>query len=165
MTAHSAMPGLLTEAEAARLIGVPIKTLRNARVRGEVAYIRVTPKFIRYRANDLEACLARQTQEPLPVLPREIEPVKELTRRPCVYFIRSGKHGPIKIGYANFLQKRLHALRTAHHDELLVLATLAGGEVQEKRLHNQFAHLRKRGEWFEPAEELLLFIETLRNPL
>lgn len=171
MTAPARIPDMVSEKEAAKMIGVSLKVIKGIRRRGEIAYVRISPRLIRYKVDDLREYLNRAVQmpgpepEPVPDLPREIAPLTELPKRPCVYFIRSGRHGPIKIGYAKTLRSRLHALSTAHHDELLVLATLAGGDVQERRMHEKFAAYRLRGEWFEPAEELLAFIETIREPI
>lgn len=155
---------LLTEAEAAARLGLSLKTLCNLRTGGRIAYCRVSPRLIRYRPCDLEQFLERSAQEANPNPPPRALPRREsLPTRPCVYFVRSGLHGPIKIGFARSLRHRLYALGTAHHEELILLATMAGGAVQEARLHKQFAALRTRGEWFEPAEELLSFIEALQD--
>jgi excisionase family DNA binding protein len=159
---------LLTEPEAAEALRMSVMTLQRVRRRGGIAYVRITERMVRYRRQDLDEYLNGGTTDavPEPGSPaRELSPITDLPKRPCVYFIRSGMAGPIKIGHAKALRARIHALSTAHHDQLFLLATLAGGAVQERRLHEKFSHLRIRGEWFTPAEDLLRFIETIREPV
>lgn len=50
---------LLPEKQAAKLLGLSDRTLRNWRVRGGgPPYVKVSPRCIRYRAADLEAWAA-----------------------------------------------------------------------------------------------------------
>lgn len=80
-----------------------------------------------------------------------------------VYFIQGGDH--IKIGITNGpVAKRLKALSTAHHQELVLLATQedASGKL-EIELHERFAHLRVRGEWFRAEPDLLAYIEAIKK--
>ena len=77
-----------------------------------------------------------------------------------IYFIKDHT-GPIKIGYTSKpIAQRLSALRTNTPNTLTVLKTMRGSQKDEKKLHEQFAHLRLYGEWFSPSAELLQFIET-----
>ena len=75
------------------------------------------------------------------------------------YFIRAG--ASIKIGAATDFKKRLTALQTAHERPLEVLAVVPASAAPEYEVHQQFAHLRLRGEWFRADRELLQFIEGL----
>lgn len=79
---------------------------------------------------------------------------------PCVYFVQRSD-GAIKIGFTDTLAIRLHALR-ADHGSLDVLATIPGGRDVEGQMRHRFREHRqgKRGEWFDPAPELL---EHIRN--
>jgi hypothetical protein len=61
-----------------------------------------------------------------------------------VYFIQAGENGPVKIGYTYEPEKRLIAMRV-----------VPGNRYGERRLHQHFAHLRIRGEWFSFSEEML----------
>lgn len=85
-----------------------------------------------------------------------------LCDRSTVYFIGS-TDGPIKIGIALDVSKRLKGLQTSHPSKLAVLATTAGGREQEKAYHCQFADSRMAGEWFERTPELLGEIERLSS--
>ena len=56
------VPALLTEAEAAAQIGVAARTLRALRARGEIRYVRPSPRKIYYRAEDQYPCHAEQAK-------------------------------------------------------------------------------------------------------
>jgi hypothetical protein len=77
-----------------------------------------------------------------------------------VYFIGS-EDGPVKIGMAIDVEKRIKGLQTSHHAKLALLATTTGGREQEAAYHRQFAASRLHGEWFERTPELLAEIERL----
>jgi Meiotically Up-regulated Gene 113 (MUG113) protein len=76
-----------------------------------------------------------------------------------VYFIQPTAGGLIKIGAAGDPQARLLQLQTGCPVELALLATMPGTKKTETELHAQFADVRVRGEWFEPTESLLAYIE------
>lgn len=71
--------------------------------------------------------------------------------RRVVYFIQAGQHGPIKIGVASNVRKRLAALQTGHHTSLRIIGTVPGDAALERELHQRFAAHRIRGEWFKAA--------------
>lgn len=101
---------------------------------------------------------ARQESRPVPLArPRRVK-----TRSSVVYFIEDPVEGSIKIGTAQDVQQRLKGLQTGHPRALAVLATTPGDNRLESELHERFAHLRIRGEWFRPEPDLLAFIDRLR---
>lgn len=70
-----------------------------------------------------------------------------------IYFLQA-ENGPIKIGMATNLDRRIYGLQTAHfhrlklihseeHDDLIV-------RKKERHYHDIFSHYRIRGEWFQP---------------
>lgn len=70
-----------------------------------------------------------------------------------VYCIQSTDGGPVKIGKARSVEKRLAALQTAHPYKLTVIATIQnGGREMERKLHRRFADRRLNGEWFDIAK-------------
>jgi hypothetical protein len=75
-----------------------------------------------------------------------------------VYFIQAGDSGPIKIGTAMDTLKRLKQLQTSSAEALVVLGHREGDEELEEALHERFAEHRLRGEWFRPAEAILIEI-------
>ncbi len=78
-----------------------------------------------------------------------------------VYFIQSGKGGPIKIGTTAYsVASRMARLQTGSFDTLRLLGTIPGYFDVERQLHERFARvrMRTRGEWFRPCQELLEFI-------
>lgn len=80
-----------------------------------------------------------------------------------VYFAQLGTGGPIKIGRAVNVEKRLRCMQTSVPEALRLLATSAGGPTEERALHRRFLGHRVRGEWFRPAPELLEFIASLER--
>lgn len=75
-----------------------------------------------------------------------------------VYFIRQGSDGPIKIGFTTDSHARIASMQTSNPIALTLLLEVPGDEELEQRLHEEFSHLRIRGEWFEPGADLLAFI-------
>ncbi len=65
-----------------------------------------------------------------------------------VYIIRAGKSGTVKIGWANHAGKRLQALQISHPDRLTIIRLIDGTRATERWMHERFASLRQRGEWF-----------------
>lgn len=65
-------------------------------------------------------------------------------------------YGLVKIGHSALLKGRMRDLSTD------VIATIPGGRQRELVIHAQFAHLlRHRREWFDPAPDLLCYIEDV----
>lgn len=71
------------------------------------------------------------------------------------YFIRAGT-GPVKIGTTTDLAKRLRIIQCSCPDVAVCMGYLDGN--RERELHDRFAALRMRGEWFRPGPKLLAFI-------
>lgn len=63
------------------------------------------------------------------------------------YFIQHPKTGLIKIGKSMRPEDRLIQLECGAGAKLKLLGSVVGDK--EKELHEKFAHLRQRGEWFE----------------
>lgn len=82
-----------------------------------------------------------------------------------VYFIQSASgSGPIKIGKARDVTRRLASLQTGNHDKLHVIGVIEnGGGDLERSLHEQFAKYRLHGEWFSPADELIEYIRSINS--
>ena len=57
----------------------------------------------------------------------------------AVYFVQPESGGPIKIGIARDVARRVASMQTGNHERLLVLATMSGGAAQERELHGMFA--------------------------
>jgi hypothetical protein len=71
-----------------------------------------------------------------------------------VYFAQRRKGGLIKIGYSRNVKPRMQTIRAK------AIGAVPGAREVEKKLHKQFAHLRVRGEWFRPDEDLMEYIST-----
>jgi len=96
-------------------------------------------------------------------------PKKQAARRPAhLYFIQANHDeedgGPVKIGCAVDIQRRINNLQTASPYKLSLVGVIMEGAGQERTLHRRFAHLHMRGEWFYAGEELVDFILALGKP-
>ena len=90
---------------------------------------------------------------------RKIHPARN-----SVYFMRIGLNGPIKIGFSDNPEARRNNLQTALPWRIRILATMPGrSKKSELILHQQFDHLRLRGEWFNAGEDLLEYIRRYAN--
>jgi len=78
-----------------------------------------------------------------------------------IYFIQSGKTGPVKIGKSIAPEKRLRQFQTHSVEQLYLLQVIPGDLALERKLHHQFEALHIRGEWFNPGPELLAYIDSL----
>lgn len=97
---------------------------------------------------------ARMSNEPL---------LRRFNGVECVYFLRAGISGPVKIGRASDLRSRLHTVQTGNHEPLYVLGAIPGGRELERSLHARFSRQWLRGEWFHPSRELMVFIDEKTN--
>ncbi len=88
------------------------------------------------------------------------------SERKRVYFVQAGhSERPIKIGFSQRIHQRMRSFQTDAPDRLVVLLTMFGGYEEEAILHERFAPLNHRREWFRPEPELLRFIlETACDP-
>ena len=76
-----------------------------------------------------------------------------------VYFIQAEIGGPIKIGQAVDVRRRLADVQNYSPFPLVVLAVVPNsGETAERELHKRFSAVRDHGEWFAPTAEILEYI-------
>jgi len=80
-----------------------------------------------------------------------------------VYFIQSINGGPIKIGSAYNVHRRLKQLQTGNPDLLILLHATTGGKRFEYFLHKRFGKYNKRDEWFFENDEIVKLISELKN--
>lgn len=80
------------------------------------------------------------------------------------YFI-GGEVGPVKIGHARDIERRLRELQPGNPMRLRVLASTLGGLTRERAYHFQFHHHRLHGEWFERCSEIEAEIQRLNRSL
>lgn len=77
------------------------------------------------------------------------------------YFVRDGD--VIKIGSSAQPKRRIYALQTGAARPLEILAVVNMDIADEFTTHQQFAHLRVRGEWFRAETDLLQFIDKIKT--
>lgn len=78
-----------------------------------------------------------------------------------IYFVRMGITGPIKIGSAVNVDRRIRQLQTANPYTLWLMAKVPWVEGEERRLQESFAHAQLSGEWFRPVPELVAHVAAL----
>lgn len=66
----------------------------------------------------------------------------------AVYFIRSGKTGPVKIGWTKDVKNRLAMLRCASWEPLELIREVDAVRGAEYWLHAHYADRKVHGEWF-----------------
>lgn len=82
----------------------------------------------------------------------------------AVYFVQGENTRLVKIGFSSVLPRtRMIDLQVGSPDRLILLAKLYGNSATESQLHERFKNDCVRGEWFNPSEELMLFVDLL-NP-
>ena len=66
-------------------------------------------------------------------------------------------NGSVKFGFSKDPERRVRSLQTGSADELVLLESIAVPQDNvreyERLLHQEFAHLRTRGEWFSISPE------------
>jgi hypothetical protein len=72
-----------------------------------------------------------------------------------IYFIHNEGQGAVKIGLADDPERRYRALQTANSNTLVLLGSIPGDGLAERRLHRKYRALRIRGEWFKATDDLL----------
>lgn len=81
-----------------------------------------------------------------------------------VYFLQRDSGGSIKIGFATFVKTRIDLSLTWFDEMPRVLAVKPVESKTEERLyHRRFSTTRRRLEWFEPTDELIEEIESVRS--
>lgn len=74
------------------------------------------------------------------------------------YAIQAGEGGPVKIGVTRDPVQRLKTLQTGNPETLRGLAAWRVLPGEERLIHDDFASVRIRGEWFHPTPELLEYV-------
>ncbi len=79
-----------------------------------------------------------------------------------VYFMRNHANDEIKIGISIHPEIRRRQIERLVHADVSILRILpSGGRTLETELHEQFKDHRVVGEWFNPAPELLEYINAI----
>jgi len=77
-----------------------------------------------------------------------------------VYFIQEGINGKIKIGYSSNPHERLKSHQTSNSNRLRILGIIEGNLESEQLIQKRFEKYKVTGEWYEPVDSLLTFIEN-----
>jgi len=78
-----------------------------------------------------------------------------------IYFIQGEVTRLVKIGYTSkFIHNRMPNLQTGSPDRLVFLGGIPGTVGEEQLLHERFEKCHSHGEWFDPVDHLMKFIDT-----
>lgn len=77
-----------------------------------------------------------------------------------VYFVRIGDNGPVKVGIAKTVEKRLAGLQVSCPEKINLMGKIEFKNAdeavnKEKMLHKLFWQYRMSGEWFYPSERVI----------
>lgn len=75
-----------------------------------------------------------------------------------IYFIQQGPGGPIKIGSASNIRKRMKSLQTGSPVALVFLGHIDGTASTEHEIHRLLRRYSLMGEWFRPDQEVLQYL-------
>ena len=90
---------------------------------------------------------------------------RRAAERGCIYYVQQGTDGPIKIGVSDNPDHRLKLLQVGNPDELRLIGTFHTEHVHlyEEAMHERLALWCIRGEWFEPAPQVLALIAAYQD--
>lgn len=103
----------------------------------------------------VERFRAMSPAERAPIWRAILKDANAANRLVWIYAIQQGDAGPVKIGQTRCPWERLKTLQQGNPIELHGLAAWRTLPEIEKLLHEEYAQYRIRGEWFEPAPELI----------
>lgn len=79
----------------------------------------------------------------------------------CIYALEQGDREAIKFGFSRSLHTRLNTIRTASSSPVKLLAHYPATHAEERRLHKQLQKFRLKGEWYDPAPEIMAIVERM----
>jgi hypothetical protein len=78
-----------------------------------------------------------------------------------IYVIEESINGPIKIGTAVNLEKRLKSLQCGNPRQLNIIMTFEGGPVLENKIQKDLSKYKIRDEWFYRVDEVFSYLKNL----
>jgi len=78
-----------------------------------------------------------------------------------VYCIRNDAAGAVKIGFSKNPMRRIKQLQTASPSRLRLVGMLESAQAFETALHEEYAHRRISGEWFDDSDTQISTIMAL----
>ena len=124
--------------------------------------VNIRPSRLRKYEYQCNACGKGKTPKHLQQPAPEFTPLRKVGE--CVYFIShdNGLEDWVKIGKTNDINQRIKGLATGSPYNYKVHKVVYTSDpfALETTLHQLFAHLRGRGEWFRVAGDLKTFITS-----
>ena len=102
-----------------------------------------------------DALFAAMTLDKLIARPDQLES--------SIYFVASHCYRYCKIGVASNLVQRVSSLQNGNPYQLFCIAQFCGGYKGERWLHERYARLRHRGEWFRTRGELTRLLNGIAH--
>jgi hypothetical protein len=81
-----------------------------------------------------------------------------------IYFIQAGEDGPIKITITINPQSWLQNHQRNHYEELRIIQQIPGDTRRKAQLKETLKDFIIRGDWFEPADEVIDCIRDMKDP-
>jgi hypothetical protein len=78
-----------------------------------------------------------------------------------VYVVQQAVTGAVKVGRSDDVAYRFEKLKTGSPYELTLIGEIDESRYPERWIHRHLKAYRMRGEWFEPAPEMLEFLAGL----
>jgi hypothetical protein len=79
-----------------------------------------------------------------------------------VYIVRPGARNIVKIGHTGNIHKRIKEMQISSPERILLIATIEGGEREERQIHTRLRSERIRGEWFKLSKPVREFLQRLK---
>lgn len=85
-----------------------------------------------------------------------------MSRRGTIYFALAPKLKRVKIGFTSGrVEKRLVSIQVGCPEKIVIIGAVKGSMSREEELHRKFESHRVIGEWFEYADELKEYIDSV----
>ena len=80
-----------------------------------------------------------------------------------IYVVMAESTNKVKIGFAKDVKKRLKSLATGCPYELKLITSFPASMQYEKEIHKKFSKHRSRGEWFDYKDEIVAWVDSLKE--
>lgn len=93
--------------------------------------------------------------------PAKVKPKRIRKTQGFVYFMRINGRGHVKIGFTVDVIKRFSGHQTSMPGTPVLMGAMHGTAATEKKLHEKYADLHVKGEWYKYTGALKAFVEAL----
>lgn len=141
---------LYSEADAARMVGVKIRSLRIEREHGRIAFKRVAGIPLYSKTHLVEW------------LNSNVERGREsFINTGTVYFLHAINSNTVKVGYTTNLLGRVRAIQLANPETIKLIGSVPGSFHSERAYHQAIWPHHVKGEWFYYNDKVVVFIKNI----